>query len=143
MELVLIVDDSNVDRFIAKSLVHSTNRVKSSSLQPSGFSALEYLTKSCENENIYLWPDMILLDVGMPVIDGYTFIQEYVKFCNERRKKTVLIILTIDGKSPEIQKYIDDGIVSMYIQKPFKHKHMQEIIKLYLDVRVQTPVDQT
>ena len=131
MDLALIVDDSNICSFIAQTVILETKKFKDSMIQPSGFSATSYLNQSAEDPQKYPWPDLILLDIRMPVVDGHKFIEEFSKYPWELRKKTTLVIMSSEVLDLRIQSYIEEGKVSRFISKPLRVKHMEELLNSF------------
>ena len=72
-------------------------------------------------------PDLVLLDVAMPKMDGYTFLQEFKKVTD--LKETPVIVLTAKGEMKDI--FTMEGIQD-YIVKPFDAVKLLEKIKSYL-----------
>ncbi len=71
----MLVDDNDTDNFISKRIVEITKFAKRVEVKNSGKSALDYLT---ENQNIpENLPNIIFLDINMPVVDGFVFLYEF------------------------------------------------------------------
>ena len=72
VDLVLLVDDNDTDNFISKRIIEITGFSNRVEVRNSGKSALDYLRENQENlENI---PNLIFLDINMPVVDGFVFL---------------------------------------------------------------------
>lgn len=78
-----------------------------------------------ENEDI---PQIIFLDLNMPVMDGWEFLNEFSKIKNQIRKKIDLYVVSssIDSRDIERAKSID--IVSDYLTKPIKLNDFERIL---------------
>ncbi len=88
----------------------------------SAFNGLEGLEK-VKNEK----PDLIILDIMMPKMDGFTFVQELKK--NSEGKKIPIIILSVKDKMQDIFKM--EGVQD-YVIKPFVAEMLLERIRKYI-----------
>lgn len=110
---ILIIEDNPDDGLLALRALKKLNH-KNITLAETGSEALEHLygDDNSEFQNI---PDLILLDLNLPVIDGFTILK---KIRNDNlTKKIPVIILTSSNEESDIEKSYDLGANS-YIQKP-------------------------
>ena len=76
--LVMLVDDNDTDNFISKRIIEITNFAEEVIVKSSGKSALDYLNDNAgEVANL---PEIIFLDINMPIVDGFVFLYEFEKF---------------------------------------------------------------
>jgi CheY-like chemotaxis protein len=71
INLVMLVDDNDTDNFISRRIIEITKFAKNVEVKNSGKSALEYLER--EQDNPAKLPDIIFLDINMPIVDGFVF----------------------------------------------------------------------
>lgn len=122
---VMLVDDNDTDNFISKRIIEITNFSDNVIVKNSGKSALDYIH---ENENeIDLIPDIIFLDINMPIVDGFVFLYEYEKFNNSIKDKCRIIILSSSDNKRDIDKIINNDFVIKFVTKPLTEKTLQEI----------------
>lgn len=122
---VMLVDDNDTDNFISKRIIEITNFSDNIIVKNSGKSALDYIH---ENENeIDLIPDIIFLDINMPIVDGFVFLYEYEKFNNSIKDKCRIIILSSSDNKRDIDKIINNDFVIKFVTKPLTEKTLQEI----------------
>lgn len=117
---VLIVDDSKTIRNLVGFILESEG-LKVITAE-NGLDGLEKLYSS---KNI----DLILTDINMPHMDGYTFIasvREQVKY-----KNIPIIILSTEGAEEDMQKGINLG-ANLYMVKPAQPEKMVRNIKMLL-----------
>lgn len=82
---IAIIDDDLIDRTVIRRLVASVSKTIEFLEFDSGMEALGYLTNNAlRSQNI---PDIILLDVRMPVMDGWEYLAEYNKIETQLPKK--------------------------------------------------------
>lgn len=124
--LVLVVDDiqSNVE-FISDILL-SIENIEVHGLN-DGPSVLKYISKTK--------PDLILLDVSMPVMDGYEVSKKLKS--NKKFNDIPIIFLTARIQKEDIVKGFEVGAVD-YISKPFNINEMLSRVKTHLELRSKT-----
>ena len=83
-------------------------------------------------------PDVILLDVGMPVYDGWDFLEEYEKLPREITGRILLYMLSSSINPPDIQKAGSYRTVKAYLTKPLTPEDLEQIREDYRAAR-QTP----
>ena len=85
LDLVMLVDDNETDNFISKRIIEITKFARNVIIKSSGKSALEYIGAH-RNEPDKL-PDLIFLDINMPIVDGFVFLYEFEKFAEIVKKQ--------------------------------------------------------
>jgi CheY-like chemotaxis protein len=125
VDLVLLVDDNDTDNFISKRIIEITKFAKRVETCSSGKSALEYLEAAQNNpENL---PEVIFLDINMPIVDGFVFLFEFEMFPETIRKKCKVVILSSSNNKRDIAKIVDHEYVIKFITKPLTEKALKEI----------------
>jgi putative two-component system response regulator len=113
---ILIVDDSPENLDVLKGLLSTHYQLKAA---PNGKVALKII-------NLVPHPDLILLDIMMPIMDGFEVLTELKK--NEETKDIPVIMLTALDSEQNIEKGLKLGAVD-YIPKPFEPEKILEKIK--------------
>ena len=125
MELVMLVDDNDTDNFISKRIIEITKFAKRVEVKSSGKSALDYLKENQNNvENL---PNIIFLDINMPIVDGFVFLYEFEKFNEIVRNKCKVIILSSSDNKRDIDKIVNNNHVIKFITKPLTEVALDEI----------------
>jgi CheY-like chemotaxis protein len=125
---VMLVDDNDTDNFISKRIIEITKFSGNVIVKSSGKSALDYLLEHKESpEDI---PDIIFLDINMPIVDGFVFLYEYEKFGNAIKDKCRVIILSSSDNKRDIDKIINNDFVIKFVTKPLTEKTLEEIKEL-------------
>lgn len=116
MSKVFIIDDDPIHQRIAQIMIakHELFDEYTSYTEPD--LALEYLRKNEKNEKSL--PDVILLDLNMPVMDGWDFLEAFEKFEAELSKNVRVFIVTssVDDKDKLRSKTF--SCVKGFISKP-------------------------
>lgn len=121
----MLIDDHDISLFVTQHQLIKAGIPSESLLQPSGFSALEYLEVNVSiKENL---PDLILLDINMPVINGWQFLEKIESMGPKLSKKITIYILSSYGKTSEFEKWKNRGMVKKFFEKPLQTSDIHEI----------------
>jgi CheY-like chemotaxis protein len=128
IDLVMLVDDNDTDNFISKRIIEITKFAKRIEVKNSGKSALEYLEKEQNNpENL---PNIIFLDINMPIVDGFVFLFEFENFEDIVRNKCKVVILSSSDNKRDIEKIVDNDYVVKFITKPLNEQSLRELSEI-------------
>ena len=125
---VMLVDDNDTDNFISKRIIEITKFSDNVIVKNSGKSALDYLVENKESPDAI--PDIIFLDINMPIVDGFVFLYEYEKFSNSVKDKCRVIILSSSDNKRDIDKIVNNDFVIKFVTKPLTEKTLEEIKEL-------------
>jgi CheY-like chemotaxis protein len=126
-ELVLLVDEDQIDNFINERMITSTNFASEVIVQPSAPAALNWLNSVLANGNEL--PQIIFLDLNMPVMDGFGFLTEYDKLVHQYPQlNDVKVIVLSSSISPvDIDRASTNPLVYKYLNKPLTEKYLQAV----------------
>lgn len=126
MAKVMIIDDEKdvvtLVRFLMEKDGHEVTEAC------NGMDALEKLGIDPPKAGAVL-PDAIILDIMMPVMDGYTLqarLQE-----SEKARKIPVIVLTAKGQMKDIFQHASS--MTAFVEKPFDPKSLRDLVKKTLD----------
>lgn len=125
INLVMLVDDNDTDNFISQKIIELNGFADRVIAKNSGKSALEYLEAN-ENDPSAL-PEVIFLDINMPIVDGFVFLFEFERFNDELKKKCKIAILSSSDNKRDIERIVDNDYVVKYITKPLTQDALVEI----------------
>jgi CheY-like chemotaxis protein len=123
--LVMLVDDNDTDNFISKRIIEITNFADEVIVKSSGKSALDYLSDN--NEDVERLPEIIFLDINMPIVDGFVFLYEFEKFNHVVKDNCKVIILSSSDNKRDIDKIVNNDYVIKFITKPLTETSLQEV----------------
>ncbi len=121
----MLVDDNDTDNFISKRIIEITKFAKEVEIKNSGKSALEYLDQNKDKPERL--PNIIFLDINMPIVDGFVFLYEFEKFNSTIKDKCKVIILSSSDNKRDIDKIINNDHVIKFITKPLTEATLNEI----------------
>lgn len=120
---VMVIDDNPIDQYIARHNLKEFCIAGEVMVYGSSVAALAYL-QSCADGSAGLIPDIILLDIHMPEMDGFDFLMEYEKlpaFIN-RHCQIIMLSSSIDPSDHERLK--NNPFVNGFIGKPLNRKSL-------------------
>lgn len=125
LNLVCVIDDDPIYTFAIKRLLKRNNICNEYVVYKNGQDAIEGLTNNPENV-----PDLILLDINMPIMDGWKFLDAYKEI---RLVKTTTIYITSSSiNNVDLNKANANCLVSGYISKPMSTEKLLKIKNTFL-----------
>ncbi len=125
--IVCIIDDDEIYQFTVTKTIKNHNLAKKILVFKDGELAIQFLIDNIgNNENV---PDIIFLDINMPIMDGWQFLDEYVQIKPRIGKKIIIYLVTssIDPADLERAKKISE--ISDYIIKPVTPGKLKDVIE--------------
>ena len=121
----MLVDDNDTDNFISKRIIEITKFANREEVKNSGKSALDYLRENQDDANEL--PNLIFLDINMPIVDGSVFLYEFEKFNDLIKDKCKVIILSSSDNKRDIDKIVNNNHVIKFITKPLTETALEEV----------------
>jgi two-component system sensor histidine kinase/response regulator len=75
---------------------------------------------------------VILLDLNMPVMDGFAFLRELRGRCERSGQKPLVVVVSAALESSDVVARIDTDLVGAAIRKPFDPAHLQSVVSMYV-----------
>ncbi len=128
-----IVDDDSIYRFTMIKALESIKSPIDIMVFSDGEKAINFMLDNLDQESEF--PDVIFLDVDMPVMDGFQFMEEFIKI-KPRVGKNITIYMVSSSIDPvDIERAKNISAISDYIIKPIGLIRLKEIMKNLLDER--------
>jgi CheY-like chemotaxis protein len=124
---VLLVDDTEIDLYISQSLMTACNFADSILTRTSGDEALEYLKVNADNADQI--PTLLFLDIRMPVMDGFSFLEEYEKLPESVRENCTIYMLSSSLDYEDIARAKCNPYVASFLNKPLYPETLEDIKK--------------
>lgn len=119
---ILLIDDNEIDNEINEKLLRKKAGFQHIVVKDSGEAALEYL-KNTTAEDL---PDIVLLDVHMPEMDGFEFLDAFQTLSERVLKKTKIYMLTSSQDHSDLEKAQNHSYVHNIITKPLQVNQLFE-----------------
>ncbi len=131
-----MIDDNEIDVYQVDRIVKKSGLVEQFYSFNNGQEALDHFIDPEKGEkkfNGYFPPKIILLDINMPIMDGFEFLDEYSKLPEEKQKSFIVIMLTSSNQQTDKVKASEFPLVKDFFVKPFKSEDLQKIIDIAQD----------
>ncbi|MBD3637597.1 MAG: response regulator [Crocinitomicaceae bacterium] len=117
MNKILLVEDNETTNFISKILLKNAG-IENVDEVHNGVEACEYLKSTC--------PDIIFLDLNMPIMDGWEFLDEKESkaLCNDAK----IYLLTSSLHPNDKRKAQNYSCITSYIEKPLTKEKIADIM---------------
>ncbi|MCF8254129.1 MAG: response regulator [Bacteroidia bacterium] len=127
IKTLTLVDDDDVFVFLTKKTIQETKLIELIKVFENGLDALNFLI---DNKNdLDALPEIILLDLSMPIMNGWQFLDEYVKLYPSLGKKITIYICSSSISPDDITRAKSISAVSDYIIKPISKDKFIDMIK--------------
>lgn len=122
---VLLVDDNEIDNFINERILNSSGFAETVIVKNSSDAAIDFLKQNEKNPGAL--PEIIFLDLNMPVKDGFIFLQDFEKLDDTTRKKCKVVVLSSSISPEDINRASTNPYVLKYINKPLSEKYLEAL----------------
>ncbi|MBP7477569.1 MAG: response regulator [Chitinophagales bacterium] len=130
---ILLVDDNESDNFYHKLIIKDANVCNIVKVVSNGIEALEYIEKSNDPtlSDSYPKAELIFLDINMPKMNGFEFLEEYRQLENQLKSKALIIMLTTSLNPDEKARARELKEVTEFQNKPLSIEILNEIVRKY------------
>lgn len=123
----LLIEDNLIDQLVIKQLLTKMLDVTETevNITNNGVEALQWLSTHQNLQQL-----IILLDIQMPVMNGFEFLNAYDKLNNEFKKVIQIYVLSSTLDQDEIQKINENSYVTGFLNKPLPIEELKKTIYL-------------
>lgn len=124
LKTVLLIDDDYATNFLHQIYIEKFELTENIVIATNGKHALEILFD--ENLKLKLVPDLIFLDINMPILNGWGFLEEYKKRTNGNHE-SIIIMLTASINPDDVAQASTDPYIYKFYSKPINEGKLKEI----------------
>jgi CheY-like chemotaxis protein len=125
---VLLIDDSEIDVLVNRRLIELTHFASNVIVTNSGEEALHYLREECKASSA---PDLIFLDMYLPMMSGYEFIEEFKTLPSYIVEKSKIVILSVFQKQEKLMRAFENSFVTGQLEKPLTQQALSSLTNPY------------
>lgn len=127
---ILLIDDSPSANFMHQMILDDIECSERLEFKKNGKEALDFL-EDCHTEECK--PDVIFLDINMPVMDGWEFLAKYEQLRRSTQNDPVVIMLTASHNPKDMMRAKEFYGVKDYLTKPLRKDRILKILEKEFD----------
>lgn len=127
LNCIMLIDDNKIDNFFHERVIRKNNAAHNIIIRESGREALDYLTDTNS-----LLPDLIFLDINMPGMNGWEFIEHYKLLDPQLQNSMIVVMLSTSDNPDDRAMALTQGILADFKSKPLTKEMLDEVFnRLY------------
>ena len=126
VELVYIVEDDSIACYVITKQLDRHDGFRKSQSFKHGEEALNALIKNVNQQEFI--PDLIFLDINMPVMDGWEFLEAFSKLTYDKNISVIILTSSINPEDKERAKTYD--VVKGFMSKPLTGDKLDQVLLL-------------
>ncbi|WP_282074195.1 response regulator [Maribacter aquivivus] len=124
---ILLVDDDELYLYLMEKTIHQISKELVVSTFTDGEQAVEYIAK-CTEEKVEL-PEVIFLDINMPFLDGWGFLNEFKKLKPKIINNINIYMVSSSMRDSDVKRASNFEELTGYVVKPVNKVQLAEIFK--------------
>ncbi len=126
---ILLVDDDETTNFVNQMLLEDMEATDQILTATNGEEALALIKQQCANDSC---PTLVLLDINMPVMNGFEFLAAYDQLETASKQSVVVVMLTT-SLNPDDLNRLDDLPSQGFLNKPLTAEMVEQVIETHFD----------
>ena len=124
----MLVDDNEIDNLINQKMIEAASITEIIYTHTGAKSAIEFL-RNVEKIDVVdkVLPDVIFLDIDMPLMDGFQFLEEFEKMSAVIKNKCKIVMLTSSINPLDFNRSKKYSNVRLYLNKPLSHDSIAKL----------------
>ena len=127
VDRVCIIDDDPIFVYGTKRIIAEMNFCDNIIVFENGQDAIDgFIAMSEQKEDL---PAIVFLDLNMPIMNGWDFLEDFVKIPNQNREKVVIYIISSSIDPRDLERIKNYKVVNNYILKPLSEDDLKSVLK--------------
>jgi CheY-like chemotaxis protein len=131
LDCILLIDDDKPTNFLHKKVIERTGIEVDIQALTSAKEALDFLTcsgKYVGTEQVKR-PGIIFLDINMPGMNGWEFMEVYHSLNENQKAKIVVVMLTTSLNADDHERALQDKDIATFIHKPLRPERLLSLVE--------------
>lgn len=128
INLIMMIDDDSMTAFINKRILKIIGYTGKTITFPNGQAALQYMQGACSNEEKL--PDLILVDINMPKMNGWEFLDAFSEIHSIDKSISVVMLTNSVNKEDTIRSSQYE-VVDHILNKPLSENELKKLLKMH------------
>lgn len=126
-QCIMLIDDSDIDNMVNKHILSKNNVAEKIIVFTTANDALHYFKENGDSTDEMIIPSVILLDINMPIMNGFGFLVEFEKHNTNLLDTMKVVMLTSSVDPNDIRRSKEFSTVKSFISKPLSLEHLSSI----------------
>lgn len=128
VKTLCVIDDDNIYQFTVKHFIKNEKLAEEIQTFADGEMAIDFINENLDKADVL--PDVILLDINMPVMDGWQFLDEYEKIVDKLPKKIIIYMVSSSVDYKDLDRAKEINHIANYFTKPLKKNDYHLMLNL-------------
>lgn len=125
--MICIIDDDDIYRFMIKKYLEAGNTQQELIAFTDGEQAMNYIMENKKDRTAL--PDVIFLDLNMPIMDGFQFVEAFALLKSELEKEIKIFMVSSSINPEDMEKARSYPEISEYLIKPLGAEKLQRLVE--------------
>jgi CheY-like chemotaxis protein len=125
LSAILLVDDDSTTNFLNQLLLEDLQASQEVLLASNGWEALQLIQQLGVQDKC---PQLILLDINMPEMDGFEFLEAYQALEFKQKQSVVIVVLTTSMNNKDIER-MQHLPIKAYLNKPLTEEKVKDLMQ--------------
>lgn len=126
LNCILLIDDDAAVNFIHERVINKSGCCNKVAIARNGQEGIDFLTTKVDGK--YPQPDLIFLDINMPVMNGWEFLEAYKELEKEQKGREVIVMLTTSLNPDDQDKANQNANIDAFHPKPLNIENLNNIL---------------